>query len=422
MPFPRGPKWTIPAAVITASAVLLAITSAGAAGRFDQSQPLAGTFAVPPRPMEAAKPPQPASQSAQSREDEKADDADALAPGPVVPVVFAGNIPAGVLSAYRAARDRVDQAQPGCHLPLELLEAIGKVETNHARNGQIDKHGTTLTPILGPALDGIGFARIPDTEGGRLDGDAVWDRAVGPMQFIPATWQNWSSDGNGDNVADPHNVHDAAVAAGRYLCADNRDLATEDGLDRAILSYNNSESYRVLIRAWMTAYANGTTAVPDTVVPAGYVPETPKTPAGEVKAPVTPSTPPPPAQPPVATPPPVPPATGTQPTPPPTTTPPPNSTPPPSTTPPPTTPPPTTPPPTGTPPLDESPLEPVLDVVCDVTGVVDEVVDEVVDSLTGEQARQRKCDDPAQQPTSASSSQTATASSTDPAEQSAAGS
>ena len=38
---------------------------------------------------------------------------------------------------------------------------------------------------------------------GRLDGDDTWDRAVGPMQFIPSTWAWSGRDGDGDGVAQP---------------------------------------------------------------------------------------------------------------------------------------------------------------------------------------------------------------------------
>src|SRR2546428_764976 len=85
--------------------------------------------------------------------------------------------------------------------------------TAAARSGVVDANGTTVSPILGPVLDGNGFAAIPDTDGGRLDGNQVWDRAVGPMQFLPSTWTTWSADGNGDHRADPNNVFDASLAA-----------------------------------------------------------------------------------------------------------------------------------------------------------------------------------------------------------------
>ena len=67
--------------------------------------------------------------------------------------------------------------------------------------------------ITGPPLDGRGVASIPDSDGGRWDGDATWDRAVGPMQFIPTTWRSLGRDGNADRVADPNNLFDAAVSA-----------------------------------------------------------------------------------------------------------------------------------------------------------------------------------------------------------------
>lgn len=173
-------------------------------------------------------------------------------------------IPSTVLSAYRQATDRVDKSQPGCHLSMPLLAAIGRVESGHAQGGNVDAAGTTRTPILGPRLDGgPGIAAIRDTDGGTFDGDTVWDRAVGPMQFIPSTWRAWSSDNNGDGVGDPNNVFDATLAAGRYLCAASRDLSTSDGLRRAVLSYNHSEHYLSVVLSWMRVYAGGAVEVPN---------------------------------------------------------------------------------------------------------------------------------------------------------------
>ena len=47
------------------------------------------------------------------------------------------------------------------------------------------------------------LAGIRDTDSGRWDGDVVWDRAVGPMQFIASTWQSLGRDGNGDGLPTP---------------------------------------------------------------------------------------------------------------------------------------------------------------------------------------------------------------------------
>lgn len=173
-------------------------------------------------------------------------------------------IPRSALRAYRDAGERMRRDEPGCGVSVALLAAIGRVESNHARGGDVDRAGTTRHPILGPRLDGgPGFATILDTDGGRYDGDTVWDRAVGPMQFIPSTWARWGADGNGDDVASPHNLYDATLAASRYLCAGDRDLRQPGDLRAAILSYNHSEQYLRIVLAWMRVYSGKAVAVPD---------------------------------------------------------------------------------------------------------------------------------------------------------------
>ncbi|MGE7433373.1 lytic transglycosylase domain-containing protein [Kitasatospora sp. NPDC001175] len=169
------------------------------------------------------------------------------------------SLPDTVYTAYRKAEDALAISSPGCHLKWQLLAGIGQVESGQADGGQVDANGTTLTPILGPALDGNnGFAAIPSS-----DGRSGWDRAIGPMQFIPSTWSVWGTDGNGDGKADPNNVFDAALTAGRYLCADGRDLSDSGQLDRAILSYNYSTDYLNTVKNWMLHFENGATVTPD---------------------------------------------------------------------------------------------------------------------------------------------------------------
>jgi hypothetical protein len=99
-------------------------------------------------------------------------------------------------------------------------------------------------------LDGKRFSALEDTDGGKLDGDKVWDRAVGPMQFVPASWRVAGVDMDGDGRRDPQDVDDAAGTAMVYLCAEGRDLATADGLEDAVLSYNHSVAYLRLVLAW----------------------------------------------------------------------------------------------------------------------------------------------------------------------------
>ncbi|MCX4843897.1 lytic transglycosylase domain-containing protein [Streptomyces sp. NBC_00893] len=199
-------------------------------------------------------------------------------------------IPATVLAAYRRAESTLGRTAPGCRLPWQLLAAIGKVESGQAGGGRVDANGTTLSPILGPVLNGAGFADIPDTDGGAYDGDRRYDRAVGPMQFIPSTWAHWGQDGNGDGRRDPNNIHDAALAAGHYLCAGSRDLSVKADLDRAILSYNHSDTYLRTVLSWLEFYRKGIHPVADgkgTVPrsPGAGGPNKPKHPVGGPGAP-----------------------------------------------------------------------------------------------------------------------------------------
>ncbi|MDQ0939882.1 lytic transglycosylase domain-containing protein [Streptomyces sp. V1I1] len=174
-----------------------------------------------------------------------------------------GALPATVLAAYRQAESDLAGSAPGCRLRWQLLAAIGQVESGQARGGRVTADGTTVAPILGPRLDGNGFALIRDTDGGVHDGDTAYDRAVGPMQFIPSTWATWGSDGNGDGRSDPGNVYDAALSAGRYLCAGGRDLSDPHDLDLAILGYNHSAEYLRTVKAWFGYFLEGHRMVPD---------------------------------------------------------------------------------------------------------------------------------------------------------------
>ncbi|MEV0181370.1 lytic transglycosylase domain-containing protein [Streptomyces sp. NPDC050625] len=172
-------------------------------------------------------------------------------------------IPATVLDAYKKAAAELQGSKPGCNLPWQLLAAIGKVESGQARGGRVDANGTTLGRILGPELDGNGFALIKDTDNGQYDGNSAYDQAVGPMQFIPSTWAWAGRDGNGDGVKDPNNVYDAALAAGHYLCRNGWDLSAQADMNRAILSYNNSQDYLNTVLSWFEYYRKGTHSVPD---------------------------------------------------------------------------------------------------------------------------------------------------------------
>ncbi|MGH3801868.1 MAG: hypothetical protein ACRDTD_17390, partial [Pseudonocardiaceae bacterium] len=139
-------------------------------------------------------------------------------------------IPPIVLDSYRRAEAVLAVQIADCGLRWSLLAGLGQVISEHARGGNPDQSGVTRNPILGPRLDGSpGLAEIPDTDDGRLDGDREWDRAAGPMQIIPQVWQRRAADSDGSGTADPHNVYDASLVAGRYLCENDSDLRSVQG-------------------------------------------------------------------------------------------------------------------------------------------------------------------------------------------------
>ncbi|WP_018640249.1 C40 family peptidase [Parafrankia elaeagni] len=121
----------------------------------------------------------------------------------------AREIPTGYQQLYAAAAATC----PG--LPWTVLAAVGKVETDHGQN--------------------------PD-----WTSDAG---AVGPMQFLPATFAAFAVDGDADGTRDINNPADAIYSAAHYLCASG----ARDGADitGALYAYNHDTSYvtRVLTQA-----------------------------------------------------------------------------------------------------------------------------------------------------------------------------
>ena len=168
-----------------------------------------------------------------------------------------GGIPDINYTAYRHAADLLTVQQPQCGIEWTLIAAIGRVESTHANHGAADADGNLHSPIYGPRLDGsrAGNAVIKDHDGGELDGDPDYDRAVGPTQFLPATWHAYAGDGNGDGVADPQNLYDAALTTGKYLCHGNLDLHSPVDTARAVLRYNNSQAYVNDVVGFASEYA-----------------------------------------------------------------------------------------------------------------------------------------------------------------------
>jgi membrane-bound lytic murein transglycosylase B len=172
-------------------------------------------------------------------------------------VAAASGIPARALAAYAGVAISKARAMPACRLGWTTLAAIGLVESDHGRHGgsSIGDDGTVTPPIFGIALDGGAAAHIPDSDGGAIDGDTEYDRAVGPMQLIPQTWRNWHADGNRDGVEDPQNIDDAVVATSNYLCRASGDMASRDGWRAGVLAFNGSDSYAQAVADAANRYA-----------------------------------------------------------------------------------------------------------------------------------------------------------------------
>ncbi|MFP5345487.1 MAG: lytic murein transglycosylase, partial [Actinomycetes bacterium] len=119
--------------------------------------------------------------------------------------VTAQSVPADYRALYQRAAGRC----PG--MRWTLLAAVGQVESGHGRNN-------------GPSSAG----------------------AVGPMQFLPATFASYGADGDGDGVADPWNPADAVPTAADYLC-EGGGGGDESGVRRALFRYNHAQWYVDLV-------------------------------------------------------------------------------------------------------------------------------------------------------------------------------
>ncbi|MEU8898538.1 lytic murein transglycosylase [Nocardia sp. NPDC048505] len=168
-------------------------------------------------------------------------------------------IPGVAVAAYQNAEHILDAENPTCNMPWTMLAGIGRVESTHAFGGKADQEGNALSPVYGPVLDGSLYGNnvIHDSDGGELDGLGGYDRAIGPMQFLPETWKKFAADGNNDGIADPQNLYDAALTAGKYLCSGGLNMQNTGQQTRAILRYNNSMAYVANVMAWANSYNTG---------------------------------------------------------------------------------------------------------------------------------------------------------------------
>src|SRR4051812_25852939 len=191
----------------------------------------------------------------------------------IVASASTSGIPSAALAAYQRAETVINAADPACHLGWQLLAAIGRVESNHGRadGNTLDDNGLATPGIYGVALNGSNnTTEIVDTDAGAFDNDPAYDRAVGPMQFIPSTWSVVGVDADGDGVRNPQDIDGAALGTAVYLCSGSDDLGTDAGQRAAVYRYNHSQAYVDLVLQIMAAYEQGDfTSIPNGTVLAG---------------------------------------------------------------------------------------------------------------------------------------------------------
>ena len=242
---------------LAAGAILVQRASAHSGGERPSDAAAAGPVVAEPEPPQPTATIDPALFDAAAK---RAPASPALQRLPQVDLngLSVAGIPRAALAAYVTAARVANQQDPSCHIRWWLLAGIGLVESGHAHSGGSAAprwNGIAKPPIFGPRLDGKhGYAAIRDTDHGTLDGDRTWDRAVGPMQFLPSTWQTWGGKTR-KGMRDPQDIRAAALAAARYLCAGSADLSQAQGMQTAVYSYNHSFDYVRLVLTVAARYA-----------------------------------------------------------------------------------------------------------------------------------------------------------------------
>lgn len=132
----------------------------------------------------------------------------------------AASVPAGTRPTTYIELFQASAAEYCPGLSWTVLAAIGQIESADGQN-------------MGPSSAG----------------------ALGPMQFLPSTWQTWGIDGFGETgPPDIMNPYDAVPSAARLLCADGA-AAGGTALDSAIFDYNHSDAYVREVLALAAEYA-----------------------------------------------------------------------------------------------------------------------------------------------------------------------
>jgi hypothetical protein len=236
----RGPGIWLPAGVF---AVLL--VAAVAVGRFVIPQKVAGQNAAQPTPIATGQPTASEPEPGQVLPTTPGRPADQLAVW-AARVGSALNVPDVAMQAYGYAQYVLEQSDPSCHLSWSTLAGVGEVESHHGQAGGavLEPTGRSSPAIVGPSLDGQqGRALVRDTDAGAYDGDATYDRAMGPLRLMPAIWSAYAVDADGDGILDPYDLDDSALALGQLLCSGVEDLRKASDWNAAIARYRPGTAY-----------------------------------------------------------------------------------------------------------------------------------------------------------------------------------
>jgi membrane-bound lytic murein transglycosylase B len=171
--------------------------------------------------------------------------ADALA-GWAQRVSDAIKVPEVAVQAYGFAQLSLQQTDPNCHVTWTTLAGIAQVESTHGQAGGavLEPGGRSTPPIAGPLLDGRdGRALVRDTDAGAFDGDATYDRTMGPLRLLPTVWRAQAIDADADGILDPYDIDDASLALARLLCSGTEDLGRRAGWTAAVERYRNTAGY-----------------------------------------------------------------------------------------------------------------------------------------------------------------------------------
>lgn len=154
-----------------------------------------------------------------------------------------GEIPAEMMPIY-------EEAAAKYKVPWNLLAAIHRVETRFSTiepmlsyagaEGHFQFMPCTWTGWSHPTCGGLGAGNIPASD--KLNPAAI------------AQYGGFGKDGDGDGIADPYNIRDAAHASASYLAANGADAGN---YKKAIFAYNHSEKYLADVTGFMQRFASG---------------------------------------------------------------------------------------------------------------------------------------------------------------------